>query len=172
MPRAEKGKTRGPPGVYLNEFSRMRGSRACTHTHTSEPTAPPHPNPLAGFSAVTAGYHHTCAIAASGGVKCWGYNGNGQLGIGSYDNQNRPADVAGAASGARRVTLDSSGCEGGIVRIDKGTREDAGVGVKSKRVPGSPGIPSGRRKEGAGGRQWHRHNCPNFDHSQFVWVQS
>ncbi len=56
----------------------------------------------AGLSAIAiaAGSYHTCAIAAGGGVKCWGGNWYGQLGIGSNENQNRPADVTGTARGA------------------------------------------------------------------------
>jgi alpha-tubulin suppressor-like RCC1 family protein len=66
---------------------------------------PPTPYPLAGLFAIAiaVGGPHTCAIAAGGGVKCWGANGNGQLGIGSYEDQNRPADVTGAARGQLKL---------------------------------------------------------------------
>jgi hypothetical protein len=50
-----------------------------------------------GVAAVTIalGESHTCAIVSGGGVKCWGNNGNGQLGIGNRTDATRPADVAG-----------------------------------------------------------------------------
>jgi hypothetical protein len=63
------------------------------------PMMPSFPHPLTGISAIAdiaTGLSHTCAIAAGGGVKCWGYNEQGQLGIGSYESQSRPADVTGA----------------------------------------------------------------------------
>jgi alpha-tubulin suppressor-like RCC1 family protein len=35
---------------------------------------------------VFAYYHHTCAIMDNGGLKCWGTNGDGEIGIASGDN--------------------------------------------------------------------------------------
>jgi hypothetical protein len=49
---------------------------------------------------MAVGYDHTCVIATGGGVKCWGDNRYGQLGIGSYESRNQPSDVTGAARGA------------------------------------------------------------------------
>ncbi len=53
-----------------------------------------------GFSAVamSLGFYHTCAIPVGGGLKCWGLNSDGQLGIGSTSNQLSPVDVPGVTS--------------------------------------------------------------------------
>jgi alpha-tubulin suppressor-like RCC1 family protein len=37
-------------------------------------------------SAVAAGHDHTCAILDNNAVKCWGFNDNGQLGLGNMDD--------------------------------------------------------------------------------------
>jgi alpha-tubulin suppressor-like RCC1 family protein len=46
-------------------------------------------------TAIALEYYHTCAIEAGGGVKCWGRNYAGQLGIGNTSDQTSPVAVPG-----------------------------------------------------------------------------
>jgi uncharacterized repeat protein (TIGR02059 family) len=60
------------------------------HTSSSSSTA------LSGVTAIDIGGFHSCAVTATGGVKCWGWSGDGQLGDGSSgDNtwSTTPVDV-------------------------------------------------------------------------------
>ena len=52
---------------------------------------------LSGAIAVAAGQRYTCAVTEAGGVKCWGANGTGVLGIGVFggDVNPLPLDVVG-----------------------------------------------------------------------------
>jgi alpha-tubulin suppressor-like RCC1 family protein len=50
---------------------------------------------MAWADQVTGGKYSTCALTSGGNVDCWGYNGNGQLGINNTIEQKEPAEVLG-----------------------------------------------------------------------------
>lgn len=58
-----------------------------------------------GVQRITAGlFGHLCALLTTGGVKCWGYGINGQLGYGDTFSLYSPTDVSGLSSGAVDIT--------------------------------------------------------------------
>lgn len=58
-----------------------------------------------GVSAIAAGDYHTCALMTTGGsVKCWGYNGYGQIGDGTYNDHWVPVPVVGLAAPAIAIS--------------------------------------------------------------------
>ena len=64
-------------------------------TTTNRPTPTPVSGLTSGVAAVSAGGAHTCALLAGGAVRCWGYNGFGQLGEGSKTDRLVPTPVIG-----------------------------------------------------------------------------
>ncbi|AUN98452.1 hypothetical protein C0V70_10115 [Bacteriovorax stolpii] len=60
---------------------------------------------------ISAGGYHTCALLASGSVRCWGYNNVGQLGYGDTDNRSLPGgNVALGGVATQIVTSNSHTC--------------------------------------------------------------
>lgn len=57
-----------------------------------------------GVAAVTTGEIHSCALLTTGGLKCWGNNGQGRLGDGTALERLTPVDVTGLTSGVLAVS--------------------------------------------------------------------
>src|SRR5438445_1054173 len=59
------------------------------------------PVPVAGapkFATLSAGSYRSCGVVAGGDGYCWGFNGNGELGNGTWDNSPTPTLIAGGLS--------------------------------------------------------------------------
>jgi alpha-tubulin suppressor-like RCC1 family protein/tRNA A-37 threonylcarbamoyl transferase component Bud32 len=55
--------------------------------------------------AITGGNAHTCAILDDRSVSCWGSNGDGQLGDGTYTNRNTPTQTFILGEGRTAVAI-------------------------------------------------------------------
>lgn len=76
---------------------------------------------------ICSGEAHSCAILATGAVKCWGYNGEGQLGLGDANDRGDAPDEMGAvlplvSLGTNRTAIEiACGAEHTCVLLDDHT---------------------------------------------------
>ena len=53
----------------------------------------------AGVAALASGWLHTCVVLKGGGVNCWSFNEDGQIGTGTLENHYTPMAVTGLDTG-------------------------------------------------------------------------
>lgn len=58
-----------------------------------------------GVAAIATGSEHTCALNNAGGVKCWGWNGFGQLGDDTWEDKKTPTNVLGLGNGVAAIAI-------------------------------------------------------------------
>ncbi len=64
-----------------------------------------------GVKALVAGSMSTCALTTKGTVKCWGYNGDGELGDGTTSSSLKPVLAAGLGKKVKAIAYgDIHGC--------------------------------------------------------------
>lgn len=112
-----------------------------------------------GVTAISGGDAHACAIR-NGGAVCWGTNGSGQLGNGSYTASTSPVAVTALSSGVTSISAGSAhtcAVAGGVVRC-WGSGGDGRLGhgaLTASNTPVSVAIPATVTQVAAGGR----HTC-------------
>ncbi|MEZ4639494.1 MAG: hypothetical protein R2873_21940 [Caldilineaceae bacterium] len=79
-------------------------------TTTDRPTPVDVRGLVSGAISLTAGYSHTCATLQNGDVKCWGWNGYGQLGDGTQIERSTPVDVRDLTGGGAIAAGNTSTC--------------------------------------------------------------
>ena len=87
------------PGTYPGAVTVKATKGAVTRSATADVI-------VRGFTAVSAGGNHTCAVTWMGGVMCWGANKYGQLGDGTQVDSPTPVGVEGITD---QVTAVSAG---------------------------------------------------------------
>ena len=84
------------------------GANLTGQDHTRRTTAVDVSGLTSGVAAIAAGGGNTCALTTGGGVKCWGYNGDGELGDGTTTPRTTAVDVSGLTSGVASIAAGGS----------------------------------------------------------------
>ena len=80
-----------------------------TGSTTKSLTPTPLPSMTSGVTQVSLGLRSACAIILGGAVKCWGYNGNGELGINSTTGTNTPVALPTLTTSVQQIDMGGYG---------------------------------------------------------------
>lgn len=87
------------------------------------------PVPVSGLSeevtAISAGYSHTCVLTRAGGVKCWGMNDWGQLGLGNVTGPDSCFDGISCS----KLPMEVQNLSSGITMISTGAVHTCALNV-------------------------------------------
>jgi alpha-tubulin suppressor-like RCC1 family protein len=114
-----------------------------------------------GVQSVALGPAHACALRSDGSIRCWGNNGDGQLGDGTLLQRLTGVDVVGIHTGATAVTAGSAHTcaivAGGARCWGSNSSGQLGIGAEQRRTfpLEIPGLTSGVVAIAAGGS----HTC-------------
>ena len=97
-----------------------------TTTNSTTPVSVSMP-PGLGVAEISAGSKHTCAVATNGSVYCWGYHGDGALGIGEDVDSDVPSYVD-LGTGRHAIMSERDNDDDGIVNIFDAYPEGCPVG--------------------------------------------
>ena len=86
-----------------------------TTTNSTTPVSVSMPSGL-GVAEISAGSKHTCAVATNGSVYCWGYHGDGALGIGEDVDSDVPSYVD-LGTGRHALMSERDNDDDGIVNL-------------------------------------------------------
>lgn len=140
-------------------------------------------NDVTGAIAVDAGSQHTCAVAAAGVVKCWGYNRWGQIGGGNGNGANTAVTVIGigpaiavGAGGSHSCALLADGSvwcwgHGYHGQLGTGTFIESNVALQVLGVSGASAIATGDHHScaivGSGGvKCWGRNHLGQLGYGE------
>jgi len=87
-----------------------KGQRGDGSTNPDRVPAPVLVQGITSAIGIAAGADHSCALLASGTVRCWGWNRSGQLGDGSTEDSAVPREVAGLGAVVQLVAHGTQTC--------------------------------------------------------------
>jgi alpha-tubulin suppressor-like RCC1 family protein len=144
------------------------GGRTATPTREA---ATPRPEDLQ-YQPMDSGGSHNCAVTGEGGVKCWGNNEVGQMGIGNTVTQPSPVDVIGLTGQAAGVAVGGNlSCallrDGSVMCWGANYSGEIGDGTRNDRYTpvAVEGLPAGATAVAAGGG----HGCAVVPEGVMCW---